>query len=77
MKINAVEIMYVESCYNISISKYERSKSNIKISNIYHLPFDIFCFSIQKMTTLCQMQRKSISILKQPVVQNYVNGLTI
>ena len=65
MKINAVEIMYVESCYNISISKYKKSKSNIKISMISNLPFGIFCFSIKKIMTLCQMQRKSTSFLKQ------------
>ena len=58
MKINAVEIMYVESCYNVSISKYKKSKSNIKIAKISNLPFDIFCFSIKKMMTLCQMQQK-------------------
>ena len=48
MKINAVEIMYVESCYNISISKINKSKSNIKIAKISNLPFDIYIFSIKK-----------------------------
>ena len=52
MKINAVEIMYVESCYNISISKYEKSKSNIKFSKISHLPFDMFCFSLKNDDTV-------------------------
>ena len=48
MKINAVEIMYVESCYNISVSKYEKSESIIDVSKISHLTFDIFRFSIKK-----------------------------
>ena len=35
--------MYVELCYKSSTSKYERSKSNIKISKISHLTFDMLC----------------------------------
>ena len=35
--------MYVESCYKSSTSKYEKSNSNINISKISHLPFDILC----------------------------------
>ena len=76
MKINSVEIMYGESCYDISISKYDKSKSNIKISKISHLPFDIF-FSPKIIMTLCQIQRQSTSFLKRLVVQNCANGLTI
>ena len=30
--MNAVEFMYVESCYKSSTSKYEKSNSNIKIN---------------------------------------------
>ena len=52
MKINAVENMYVESCHNISISKYEKSKSNIKISRISHLPFDMFFFHLKNDDTV-------------------------
>ena len=44
MKINSVEIIYVESCYNISISKYKKSKSDIKMAKISNLPFDIYIF---------------------------------
>ena len=75
MKINAVEFINVESCYNLSISKYEKSNSNIKIFKISQLPFDIFYFFL--MMTLCQMQQQSTSFLKQLVVQNCANGLTI
>ena len=52
MKINAVEFLYVESCYNISISKYEKSKGSIKISKLSHLPFDIFSFLIKNDDTV-------------------------
>ena len=76
MRINAVKIMYVRSCYNISISEYEKSKSNIKISKVSHLNFDIF-FSLKKMMTLCQMQRQPTSFLEQLVFQNCANGLPI
>ena len=48
MKINAVEFMYVESCYKSSTSKYEKSNSNIIISKISHLTFDILCVSLEK-----------------------------
>ena len=44
MKINEVETMYVELCYNISISKYKKPKNNIKISKISNLPFDIYIY---------------------------------
>ena len=33
--------MYEKSWYNSSTSKYEKSNSNIIISNSLHLPFDI------------------------------------
>ena len=48
MKINAVEFMYVESCYKSLTSKYEKSNSNINISKISHLPFDMLSFSLEK-----------------------------
>ena len=77
MKINEVQFMYVESCYKISTLKYEKSKINIKISNISHLPFDMFCFSLEKMMTLCQMNQQSIIFLKRIVVKNCENGTII
>ena len=51
MKVNEVEIVYVELCCNISISKYEKPKSNIKISKISYLPFDMF-FSLKNYDTV-------------------------
>ena len=51
MILNTVEIMFVESLYNISIPKYEKSISNIKISKISNLPFDLFCFSLKNYDT--------------------------
>ena len=45
MKINAVKFVYVESCYKSSTSKYEKSNSNINITKISHLPFDMLFFS--------------------------------
>ena len=76
MKINSVNFMYVELCYKSSTSKYKKSKSNINIFKISHLPFDMFFFTL-KMTTLCQMQRQSTRNLKRLVVQKCANGLTI
>ena len=49
MKINAVKFMYEELCYKSSTSKYEKSNSNINISNISHLTFDMLFFSLEKM----------------------------
>ena len=40
--------MYEESCYKSSTSKYEKLNSNINISNILHLPFDMLCFLLEK-----------------------------
>ena len=77
MKINAVAFMYVESCYKSLTSKYQKSNSDINISKIYRLPFDMLCFSLEKMTTLFQMHRQSKNILKRLVVRNYANGTTI
>ena len=52
MKINAVEFMYEESCYNSPTSKYKKSNSNINISKISHLPFDIFVFHLKNDDTV-------------------------
>ena len=51
MKINVVEFMYVVSCYKSSTSKYKKSNSNINISKISHLPFDMLCFSLENDDT--------------------------
>ena len=52
MKINAVKIVCVESSYKSSASKYEKSNSNINISKISHLPFDMFCFHLKRNDTV-------------------------
>ena len=76
MKINAVEFMYEELCYKSSTSKYENSNSNINISNISHLPFDMLCFLLEKMMTQCSMHWQSAGTIKQFMVKNSVNGMT-
>ena len=43
LKINAVQFVYVESCYKLLTSKYKKSSSNINISNISNLPLDVMC----------------------------------
>ena len=52
MKINTVEFMYEESCYKSSTSKYGKSNSNINISKISHLPFDMLCFHLKNDDTV-------------------------
>ena len=52
MKIDTVEFMYEELCYKRSTSKYEKSNSNINISKISHLPFDMLCFSLENDYTV-------------------------
>ena len=68
--------MYEKSCYKSSTSKYEKSNSNINISKISQLPFDMLCCLLEYMITLCAMHLQSASTLKQPVVQNSANGTT-
>ena len=51
-KINAVEFVYVELCYKSSTSKYKKPNSNINISKIYHLPFDMLCFKLKNDNTV-------------------------
>ena len=60
MKINAVEFMYEKLCYKISTSKYEKSNSNINISKISHLHFDMLCFLIENRDTV----RNALTIYK-------------
>ena len=45
----------LKSCYKSSTSKYEKSNSNINISEIMHLPFDTLCYLIESMTARCKM----------------------
>ena len=53
IKIN--KLMYEKLCYKSSTSKYEKSNSNIIISNIMHLIFDMLCNSVESMMTQCKM----------------------
>ena len=50
--------------------------SNINISNILYLSFDMLCYLIEYMITMCKIYYQSASALKRPVVQNSVNGTT-
>ena len=68
--------MHEKLCYKSSTSKYEKSSSNINISNILPLPFDMLCYLLEYMMTLCKIHWQSASTLKQPVVQNCANGTT-
>ena len=76
MKITVVEFVYVEFCYKNPTSKYEKSNSDINISKMLHLPFDMLCYLLEHMMTLCQMHQQSASILKRPVVQNCAKDTT-
>ena len=44
--------MYVESCCKNSTSKYEKSNSNIDISRIPHLRFNMLCFHLTNDNTV-------------------------
>ena len=48
MKINAVQFVYVKYYYKSLIPKYEKPNSNINISKISNLPFDVIFFSTWK-----------------------------
>ena len=47
-----IKIMYEKLGYNSSTSKYEKLNSNINISKILHLPFDILCYLLEYMLAL-------------------------
>ena len=70
------KIMYEKSCYKSSTSKYEKSNSNINISKILHLHFDMLCYLPEYMMTLSKIHWQLASTLKRPVVQNCANGTT-
>ena len=48
LQINAVQCVYVELRYKNITSKYEKLNYNIDISNVYDIPFDVMCFSLEK-----------------------------
>ena len=70
------KFMYEKLCYKISTSKYEILNRNINISKIWHLPFDILCYLLEYMMTLCKLHWQSASTLKLPMVQNCAHGTT-
>ena len=47
--------MYEKLCYKSSTLKNEKSNSNVNISKISHLPFDILCYSIVIMIVRCKI----------------------
>ena len=54
--------------------KNKKSNCNINIYKILHLPFDMFCYLLEYIITLCTIHWQLASTLKQPVVQNCMNG---
>ena len=56
--------------------KYEKSNSNINISNIVHLPFDMLCYLLESTMSQCRIHWQLAGTLKWPVVQNCVPGTT-
>ena len=45
--------MYEKICYKSSTSKNDKSNSNIIISKLLQLPFDMLCCLLEYMMTLC------------------------
>ena len=45
--INAVKIVYVESCYEIFMSSYKKSNNNDDITHIPDLPSDEMCIFLE------------------------------
>ena len=70
------KFMYEKLCYKSSTWKNEKSNSNIDISKISHLPFDILCYLLESMIAWCKNHWQSASTLKRPVVQNCAPSTT-
>ena len=70
------KFMYEKLCYKSSTSKYENTNINFNIDNILHLPFDMLCYLLEYMITLCKMHWKLASTLNWPVVQNCAHSTT-
>ena len=71
-----IKIMYEKLGYNSSTSKYKKLNSNINISKILHLPFDILCYLLEYILALWKMHWQLMSTLKLPLVQNCTHGTT-
>ena len=48
LDINAVESVYVESCYEIFMSSYKNQKNNDDITDVLDLPYDEMCINIDR-----------------------------
>ena len=44
--INAVKSVYVELCYKIFMSAYKKSNKNDDITDVWDLPYDDMCISL-------------------------------
>ena len=70
------EFMNEKMCYKSSTSKYENTNINFNTSKISHLPFDMLCYLLEYITTLCKIHWQLASNLKLPVVQKFTHGTT-
>ena len=61
--------MYVELCYNISISKYKK-RVILKLQRYQTYLLIYFVFQLKKMMTLFQMKGKPTSFLKRLLFRN-------
>ena len=59
-----------------NIKKNEISNSNNNISKIFHLIFDMLCYSLEIMMVQWKMHWQSASRSKLPVVQNRAPSTT-
>ena len=61
-------------CMKIVLQKFniknDKLNSNVNISKILHLPFDMLLYSLGSIMVRCKMHRQSDSRSKVPVVQN-------
>ena len=47
LDINAVKSVYVESCYEIFMSAYNKSNNNDDITNVSEFPYDEMCVFLE------------------------------
>ena len=59
-----------------TILKTKKSNSNINISKVSYLPFDMLWYLLESMMEQWKMHWKLASTLKRPVVQNYAPDAT-
>ena len=66
--------------YKIVLQKFniknDKSNSNVNISEISHLPFDMLCYLPESMMVRCKMYWQSSSRSKRPVLQNRAASTT-